>query len=91
MGELEQPPQEKPMNIDTSSLNNGMEDSDVQKSDVCGVDRPMKDGLAESHRDSGLDTFDAQWTLTYRPQWDKTVAISEMARYVNHYANTIIC
>ena len=65
MGELEQPPQEKPMNIDTSSLNNGMEDSDVQKSDVCRVDRPMKDGLAESHRDSGLDTFDAQWTLTY--------------------------
>ena len=57
MGEQEQLLQEKPMNIDTSS--NGMEDSDIQKSDVCRVERPMEEKLAESRSDSGLDTFDA--------------------------------
>ena len=62
-GELEQLLQEKPTNIDTSS--NEMEDSDIQKSDACRVERPMEDELVESHSDSGLDTFDAQWTLTY--------------------------
>ena len=74
-GGLEQLLQEKPMNIDTSS--NGMEDSDIQKSDVCRVERPVEEELAES----GLITFDVQWTLAYpRPDHGQ---ISEMDRYVN--------